>query len=108
MLSKKYNIYILRCGDNSLYTGIALDFKKRFEEHKNRKGAKYTKIKAKHPLSLAMVFSAENRSEAGKVEAYIKKQTKETKEFFIKKPCDLEKKVYEKLNIKIKQINFDE
>ena len=40
-----YYIYVLRCEDNSLYTGIASDWKKRFEEHQSqgKKCAKYTR-----------------------------------------------------------------
>ena len=38
-----YFTYILECADGTLYTGIATDVEKRFEEHKNGKGAKYTR-----------------------------------------------------------------
>ena len=40
-----YYIYMLRCEDNSIYTGITNDIKRRWEEHhsKDEKGAKYTK-----------------------------------------------------------------
>jgi len=36
-------VYIIKCEDGSLYTGATNDLKKRFEAHKNGKGAKYTK-----------------------------------------------------------------
>lgn len=82
---KKYYVYILRCEDNSLYTGITTDVQRRFNEHKNdmKKGAKYT---ASHtPISIEAVFEAENRSEASKLEAHIKTLTKAQKEELIKK-----------------------
>ncbi len=42
-----YWVYIIECRDKSLYTGIAVDFKKRFKEHQNKKGGHYT---ASHPV----------------------------------------------------------
>ncbi len=41
----EYYVYIIRCQDNSLYTGITTDVERRYEEHKKGIGAKYTKIK---------------------------------------------------------------
>ena len=38
-----YYVYMLRCEDGSLYTGITTDLARRFEEHRNGKGAKYTR-----------------------------------------------------------------
>ena len=58
-------VYMVRCEDRSLYTGIARDLKRRIQEHYYRKkpGAKYTKS---HPVcSLAMVWEAESWSDAG-------------------------------------------
>lgn len=39
-----YDIYLLRCENNSIYTGIAKNYKARFEKHKKGEGAKYTKM----------------------------------------------------------------
>jgi putative endonuclease len=52
-----WSVYIIRCGDNSLYTGISNDVPKRFEVHQSgsTKAAKYTRNR--HPLQL--VFSQE-------------------------------------------------
>ena len=70
---------MIRCGDNSLYTGISNDVAKRFAVHQtgNAKAAKYTRYR--HPLKL--VFSAEvgTKSDASRVEYYIKQLTKKTK-----------------------------
>lgn len=83
---KKYFVYIIRCADNSLYTGITTDVERRFNEHKNdtKKGAKYT---ASHtPVSVEGVWQADSRSSASKLEAYIKTLTKAQKEELIKNP----------------------
>ena len=77
-MEKKYFIYIVRCNDGSLYTGITTNFKRRIEEHSNGKGAKYTKNKG--PFLLESLFLIKGRSEASKVEAYIKKLNKIQKE----------------------------
>lgn len=79
-----YYTYILRCEDDSLYTGITTDVLRRFNEHKNKdgKGAKYTLSKT--PKSVEIVFSSENRSRASSLEFHVKKLTKSQKEELIK------------------------
>lgn len=42
-MSEDWSLYILRCGDGTLYTGIAVDVQARLEQHCNGKGAKYTR-----------------------------------------------------------------
>jgi len=81
---RPYYIYILRCDDNSLYTGIATDYIKRFEEHKLGIGAKYTKYKK--PQKLEIVFSTLGKSSASKIEYFIKQFKKEKKEDLINNP----------------------
>lgn len=76
-----YYIYILKCKDNTLYTGIATDVAKRFHQHRLGTGAKYTR--GRGPLQLLYVGRAENRSEASKEEARIKKLTRPEKEKLI-------------------------
>ncbi len=66
----KWSIYILRCGDNSLYTGITNNMEKRLTAHRNGKGAKYTKSRG--PLVLVYEEEALGRSAASKREAQIK------------------------------------
>lgn len=73
-----YYIYILRCKDNTLYTGIATDVAKRFHQHRLGTGAKYTR--GRGPFELLYVGTAENRSEASKEEARIKKLSRPEKE----------------------------
>lgn len=81
-----YYIYILRCKDNSLYTGIAANLKKRMTEHflKTEKCAKYTRSKG--ALSLEACWQSETRSEASKLEYAIKKCTKKEKERMVQEP----------------------
>lgn len=86
MEKKVYYIYVLRCVDNSLYTGITTDVKRRFEEHTQRrsKGEKYTR--ARKPVSIEAVWSCSSRSTASKLEYAFKHLTKEIKEKIIAKP----------------------
>ena len=78
-----YYVYLLTCADNTFYCGITTDLDRRIEEH-NRSplGAKYTK--GRRPVVLAYAKEYENRSEASKEEARIKKLTKEEKEKLMK------------------------
>lgn len=80
-INELWYVYILRCEDNSLYTGIAKDYLKRYSMHIEGKGAKYTKIRK--PLKIECVFEFKNRSEASKEEYRIKKLTKIEKEKII-------------------------
>lgn len=66
-----WTVYILRCGDDSLYTGVTNHMEKRLKVHNEGKGAKYTK--ARRPVHVVYEELAANRSEAQKREAAIKK-----------------------------------
>ena len=82
-MSNLWSVYLIRCGDNSFYTGISNDVAKRFAVHQSgsNKAAKYTRNR--HPLQL--VFSAEvgDRSAASRAEYRIKKLSKKSKELLI-------------------------
>ena len=70
-----YYIYILKCSDDTLYTGITTDIKRRIDEHNNsEKGAKYTKLR--RPVTLAYSEESLNRSTASKREYEIKKMSR--------------------------------
>lgn len=75
-----YYTYMVRCADNSLYTGMTNDMKKRINEHisKNKNGAKYTKSHS--AIKLEIAWSSKEKSLACKLEYYIKKMTKQQKE----------------------------
>jgi len=75
-------VYIVRCNDNSLYTGIAKDLDKRISDHNNSKtGAKYTK--SRRPVMLMWFKKVADRNEASKLELQIKKMWKQKKEEMI-------------------------
>lgn len=82
---KPYYVYILRCADGSLYTGIATDVQRRFKEHqgKDGRGAKYTR--AHRAVSIAATWKAENRAAALRLEHKIKQLTKAQKEELIRR-----------------------
>jgi len=74
-----YYLYMVRCNDNSLYTGITTDLERRILEHNgSKKGAKYTK--SRRPVTLVYEEKFENRAEASKREYAVKKLTKSEKE----------------------------
>lgn len=72
-------VYILRCADDSLYTGVATDVARRLEEHQAGapKGAKYTR--GKGPLRLVYQREVGTRSEACKEELRIKSLSRKQK-----------------------------
>ncbi|CCA61434.1 hypothetical protein AV955_gp077 [Diadromus pulchellus ascovirus 4a] len=78
-----WHLYIVRGGDGSLYTGIALDVEKRFAAHVSGRGAKY--LRGKKNLSLVFHTPLEGgRSEAQSVEYRVKHLKKSDKELIIK------------------------
>ncbi|UCN01081.1 GIY-YIG nuclease family protein [Sulfurimonas sp. SWIR-19] len=82
-----YYVYILQCSDNSLYTGITTDLKRRISEHNHsEKGAKYTKIR--RPVRLVYNEEHTNRSSASKREYEIKKLSRSEKLKIIKRRVD--------------------
>ena len=78
MTEKKWFLYILRCGDGSLYTGITTDVENRLEQHRSGKGAKYTR--GRGPLEVVYTESCEDHSAALKRELAIKALPREEKE----------------------------
>jgi putative endonuclease len=78
--------YILKCSDNTLYTGWTNNLEKRLEAHNNKRGAKYTK--ARIPVTLEYYEVFDSKEEALRRECEIKKLTRMQKEKLIisKKP----------------------
>ena len=67
-----FSVYLVRCRDGSLYTGIATDVSRRIAEHKDgTKGAKY--LRGKGPLTLIYQQEIGDRSLASKIESRIKR-----------------------------------
>lgn len=77
-----YFVYMLKCKDNSLYTGITTDIKRRFNEHKTGKGGSYTRTRG--VVKIVYTEKKRNRSSASKREAEIKRLTREDKLKLIK------------------------
>lgn len=76
-------VYILRCADNTLYTGITTDVDRRINQHNgsNKKGAKYTRNR--QPVSLVYQESSNSRSDASKREYTIKCLSRSQKEHLV-------------------------
>lgn len=83
MEKNSYYVYMLRCDDNSIYTGITNDIKRRINEHlaKDKKCAKYTLNH--NVIKLEALWQTENRVLASKLEFWIKKLSKAQKEELI-------------------------
>jgi putative endonuclease len=73
----KYFVYLIECGDQSIYTGITTDVPRRFKEHKNGKGGHYTS--SRQVVKVLYTEKSKNRGEALKREAEIKKLSREQK-----------------------------
>ena len=70
-------LYILRCGDGTLYTGITTDVERRLEEHRQGRGAKYTR--GRGPLTLVYQEKCTSHSHALRRETKIKAMRREEK-----------------------------
>lgn len=85
-VSKPYYVYILRCSDDSLYTGITVDMKNRLKAHLGliKGGASYTKS---HPvIKVEAVWKVESKSDALRMECALKKLSRLKKLSLISEP----------------------
>lgn len=89
-LSSSWFVYILRCGDGSLYTGVTTDPERRLRQHRGeiRGGARYTR--ARLPIDMIYLEPQANRSNATKREAEIKRLKAKDKEALIFKQTEPE------------------
>ena len=80
---KQWCVYMVRCADNSLYTGIATDIDRRVTEHNStgNLAAKYTR--ARQPVSLVYHETSESRSAASQREYRLKRLSKKAKETLV-------------------------
>lgn len=85
-MEKEWYLYILRCGDGSLYTGITTDIPHRLKMHTAGQGAKYTR--GRGPLELVHQERCGSHSEALKREWEVKALTREEKESLIDSSLD--------------------
>ena len=82
-MESNWYLYILRCGDGTLYTGITTDVEKRLEVHRSGKGAKYTR--GRGPLELVYREECGDHSAALKRELAVKRLQRQDKEALIQK-----------------------
>lgn len=80
-------VYILKCGDDTLYTGWTNDFKKRFKAHSEGRGAKYTR--GRGPLTPVYLEYLPDKIAATKREAAIKKLKRQKKLTLIKSASNM-------------------
>jgi len=80
----KWFLYVLQCSDNTYYTGVTTDIKRRVHEHNtSKRGAKYTKTR--RPVKIVYLSEYESRSSAQKSEYRFKQLTRKQKEEVINK-----------------------
>lgn len=80
----RWCVYILRCADGTLYTGISTDLAARLATHNAGKGARYTRSRL--PVRLAWKKECATESVARKREAAIKRLTRQEKQLLISNP----------------------
>ena len=85
-----WHLYLVRCHDGSLYTGITTDVARRFAEHQGKgdAGAKY--LRGREPLELVFQKKLGSRSLAQGVESKVKKLSKARKEELIRTSTHIE------------------
>lgn len=77
-----WQVYIIRCSDDSLYTGISNDVERRWQQHLNQqRGAKY--FRGRKPVQMVYLEGGHDRSSASQREAAIKKLCRPDKQALI-------------------------
>ena len=80
-MDKNWWLYILRCGDGTYYTGIAVDVDRRFQAHCTGKGARYTR--GRGPLTIVYREQCADHSAALRREYALKQRPREEKQKLI-------------------------
>jgi putative endonuclease len=83
-LGMNWQVYIIRCADDSLYTGITTDVARRFAEHLAGRGARY--LRGRAPLRLVYQETGHDRSSASRREAAIKRLRPDAKRALLVSP----------------------
>jgi putative endonuclease len=78
--SPEWYLYMIRCADGSLYTGITTDVARRFSEHQGEGGTGAKYLRGKGPIVLVFEKGLSGRSLALKIESRVKKMSKSEKE----------------------------
>ncbi|MGK0289682.1 MAG: putative endonuclease [bacterium] len=79
-----WQVYIILCSDETLYTGITNNIERRFEQHRTGTGAKY--FRGRQPKQIVYLENKHNRSTASKRESQIKKMKRNKKLLLIESP----------------------
>lgn len=87
-LMPAWYVYILRCRDGSLYTGVATDVERRIADHLANKGAKY--LRGRGPLELVFKKQVGQKGRALRAERNVKRLPKHKKEALIKTGAGIE------------------
>lgn len=82
-----WQVYIIRCSDGTLYTGITTDIERRWRQHEGQGGAKY--FRGRQPVAVVYLERGHDRSSASRREAAIKKLRRMDKECLIGSPHNL-------------------
>jgi putative endonuclease len=69
-MTMNWQVYIILCSDNSLYTGITTDIERRFRQHREGRGAKF--FRGRQPLRMVYLENGHSRSSAASKELQIK------------------------------------
>lgn len=76
-----WQVYIILCSDNTLYTGISNDVERRIQQHASQRGARY--FRGRQPQRLVYLEGGHDRSSASRREAAIKKLRRSDKDRLI-------------------------
>ena len=87
-----WSLYVVRCADESLYTGITTDVSRRLREHqRGTRGARY--LRGRAPLTLEFSVVVGDRGAASRAENSVKRLSKSEKERLLRSPENLRRKV---------------
>jgi len=90
---RDWHVYLIRCGDGSLYTGVAVDVERRLGQHRTQaaSGAKY--LRGRGPLELVYRRAVGDRGAALRVERRIKRLPRAHKERLVARDAAVERRV---------------
>lgn len=80
-MTSNWQVYIILCSDNSLYTGITTDIDRRLRQHAAGRGAKY--FRARQPLQVVYLENGHSRSSAARRETGIKAMSRADKALLV-------------------------
>jgi putative endonuclease len=90
MADAPWHVYVIRCGDGSLYTGITTDVRRRLAEHASggRRSARF--LRGRGPVELVLEHPVGQRGAALRLERYIKRLPRARKEYLVARPEGIE------------------